>query len=69
MMNSTATNVGGWKDSEMRNTHLPSVLLLMPPEVQAGIRNVNKLTSAGNKSSEIVTTSDGLFLLSEEEAW
>ena len=32
-----------------------------------GIREVNKLTSAGNKSSTINTTADKLFLLSEVE--
>ena len=39
----------------------------LPVEVQAGIRPVNKLTSAGNQSSSIVTTNDDLFLLSEIE--
>ena len=66
-MNSTSTNVGGWKECAMRNTHLPAILALMPTEVQNGIREVNKLTSAGNKSSTINTTADKLFLLSEVE--
>ena len=51
----------------MRNTHLPAILVLMPTEVQNGIREVNKLTSAGNQSSTINTTADKLFLLSEIE--
>lgn len=66
-MNGSSTNVGGWADSEMRNTHLPAILALMPSEVQAAIREVNKLTSAGNKSTTINTTADKLFLLSEIE--
>ena len=66
-MNSTSTNGGGWKECAMRKTHLPTVLALMPAEVQSGIREVNKLTSAGNKSSTINTTADKLFLLSEIE--
>ena len=66
-INSSNTNVGGWTDCAMRNTHLPAILALMPSEVQAGIREVNKLTSAGNKSSTINTTADKLFLLSEIE--
>lgn len=66
-MNSSRTNVGGWKNSEMRNTHLPAILALMPSEVQASIREVNKKTSKGNTSSGIVTTADKLFLLSEIE--
>ena len=39
----------------------------MPTEVQNGIREVNKLTSAGNQSATINTTADKLFLLSEIE--
>ena len=66
-MNSTNTNRGGWKESAMRQTHLPAILALMPTEVQNGIREVNKLTSAGNKSNTINTTADKLFLLSEVE--
>lgn len=66
-MNSSNTNVGGWTSCAMRQTHLPTILALMPSEVQNGIREVNKLTSAGNKSATINTTVDKLFLLSEVE--
>lgn len=66
-MNDTDTNVGGWRDCQMRTQTMPALKALMPAEVQAGIRAVNKLTSAGNKSSSIVTTNDDLFLLSEIE--
>lgn len=66
-MNSSNTNSGGWTSCAMRSTHLPAILALMPTEVQNGIREVNKLTSAGNKSSTINTTVDKLFLLSEVE--
>ena len=51
----------------MRSTHLPAILALMPTEVQSGIREVNKPTSGGSKSSTINTTADKLFLLSEVE--
>ena len=67
VMNSSNTNSGGWTSCAMRSTHLPVILSLMPTEVQNGIREVNKLTSAGNKSSTINTTADKLFLLSEVE--
>ena len=53
----------------MRKTHLPSILVLMPSEVQNGIKEVNKLTSAGSGSSTINTTADKLFLLSEVEVF
>ena len=66
-MNSSNTNVGGWADSVMRNTHLPAILAQMPSEVQSAIREVNKLTSAGKRSTTINTTADKLFLLSEIE--
>lgn len=66
-MNSSNTNVGGWTNCAMRQTHLPAILTLMPTEVQNGIREVNKLTSAGNQSATINTTADKLFLLSEIE--
>lgn len=59
-MNNSDTNSGGWKNSVMRQTHLPAILALMPSDVQNGIRAVNKVT-------ESATTSDKLFLLSEYE--
>ena len=66
-MNSSDTNGGGWTYCAMRSTHLPAILTLMPMEVQNGIREVNKLTSAGSQSATINTTADKLFLLSEVE--
>ena len=68
-MNSTDTNEGGWTSCAMRLTHLPAILALMPSEVQNGIREVNKLTSAGSQSTTIHTTADKLFLLSEIEVF
>ena len=66
-MNSSNTNNGGWTSCAMRSTHLPAILALMPTEVQNGIREVNKMTSAGSQSATINTTADKLFLLSEIE--
>ena len=66
-MNTNNTNSGGWTSSVMRTTTLPALLSLMPTEVQQGVKEVNKLTSAGSKSSTINTTADKLFLLSEIE--
>lgn len=66
-MNSSSTNSGGWTSCAMRSTHLPAILALMPTEVQNGIREVNKMTSAGSQSATINTTADKLFLLSEIE--
>ena len=66
-MNSSNTNSGGWTSCAMRSTHLPAILAKMPTEVQNGIREVNKLTSAGSQGMSINTTTDKLFLLSEIE--
>ena len=66
-MNSSNTNRDGWQNSAMRTTHLPAILNLMPAEVKAAIRDVQKKSSAGNQSSSIQTTNDKLFLLSEIE--
>lgn len=66
-MNLSGTNRGGWTSCVMRRTYLPAILSQMPAEVQSGIREVNKLTSAGNQSATINTTADKLFLLSEVE--
>lgn len=68
-MNSSNTNSGGWQNSAMRTTHLPAILNMMPAEVKAAIRDVQKKSSAGNQSSSIHTTNDKLFLLSEIEVF
>lgn len=66
-MNNSETNAGGWASCAMRTTHLPVILASMPSEVQNGIREVNKLSSAGDFSTYINTTANKLFLLSERE--
>ena len=66
-MNSSNTNVGGWTSSVMRQTTLKTILSQLPSALQSVLKAVNKLTSAGNQSTTINTTSDKLFLLSEIE--
>lgn len=66
-MNSSPENTGGWENCAMRKTHLHDILRYMPTEVQNGIREVNKLTTAGGGSPTINTTADKLFLPSEIE--
>lgn len=63
-MNSSNTNVGGWTSCAMRTANLPEILAAMPGEVQSGIKEVNKATSAGDRSSTINIMADKLFLLS-----
>lgn len=68
-MELTATNVNGWSGCHMRQTVLPYYWELLPSEMKNIIKSVNKLTSAGNRSSTIVTTSDKLFLMSMTELY
>ena len=68
-MNESDTNDVGWIGCDMRNTYLPAILALMPAEAQSGIRKVKKNTAGGNQSTNIYTTADKLFLLSEIEVF
>ena len=66
-MNSSNTNSGGWTSCAMRTSVLNSIFSSLPADLQKAIKAVNKLTSAGEQSATINTTSDKLFLLSEVE--
>lgn len=66
-MNSSDTNVGGWKSCLMRTSTMASLYNQLSADLKAVIKPVNKLTSKGNKSTTIETTSDKLFLLSQVE--
>lgn len=66
-MNSTATNVGSFVGSEMFSYLRDTVLPSLPQNLQNVIKKVNKLTSAGNKSTSIQTDSMKLWLFSEIE--
>lgn len=66
-MNTTGGTTGGWRDSRMRTSTMPLMKSYMPAEWQSAIVPVNKITSKGMGSSDLVTTSDDCFLLSERE--
>ena len=68
-MHSTGSNTMGWGKCSMRVEHLPTILKQMPADVQSGIREVNKISKNGGKSTLLVTTKDSLFLLSEVEVF
>jgi len=68
-MHSTAANTMGWTKCSMRIEHLPIILKQMPADVQSGIREVNKISASGGRSTSLVTTKDSLFLLSEGEVF
>lgn len=64
-MNAANTNVGGWKDSEMRTTHIREAFYdMLPEDLKAVIKQVDKKTSAGNKSTTVETTADDVWLFS-----
>ena len=65
-MNSSTTNVGGWKSSAMRS-RMSEFFGQLDEDLQSVIKPVNKLVSIGNNASSIETVSDKLFLLSEVE--
>lgn len=68
-MNTSDTNSGGWNDSRMRTSTLPALLAQFPAALQdsAGIKTVNKIASAGSRSSNLITSPDRLWLFSAVE--
>lgn len=55
------TNAVSWQNSSMR-TYMNTLIAQLPSDLQSLIKTVNKKTSAGNMSSNIITTQDKLFL-------
>lgn len=71
IMNPTNSNSGGWSKSYMRNTVCSAFLSIMPTEWQNIITNCTKYTDnsggGSNVSSNVTTTSDKIWILSERE--
>ena len=68
-MNATMTNSTGWNNCARRAWCNNGFYNALPEYIQDLIKNVNKLTSAGNLSSTINTASDKIFFLSEVEVF
>lgn len=66
-MNATATNEGGWGESEMRTSTMATLLSQLPSDLQGVIKQVNKKATAGGASTSITTSADKLWLLAEVE--
>lgn len=67
-MNSTNTNSGGWKSSDMRTSTMATMKGYLPTEWQTVIKPVNKTSGTGGGStSGTETVSDSCFLLAEIE--
>lgn len=66
-INSSSTNSGGWEDCERRTWCNNAYKKCLPTYIQNMMKQVKKLTSAGNRSSTIKISNDYAFLLSEIE--
>ena len=67
VMNNSNTNVGGWTNSNLRTSTLPSILSNFPDEWQNIMTTAQKKTAQGNNSATIVTSDDKAWLLSPIE--
>ena len=66
-MNSTNTNVGGWKSCARRTWCNNVYFNAFPSTWQSMVKTVNKKVSVGNNSSTIETVQDKIFLAAEIE--
>lgn len=62
VMNSTATNVGGWNDCEMRTYLNETVYPTLPTSLKNIVVDKTHMHTAGNKSHDLVSASDKLWL-------
>ena len=67
--NSTNTNVGGWKDSEMRTYVNGTIYNALPNDLQNKIVSTKVISGHGSKDSTNFETQDKLYLLSSEEIY
>lgn len=69
-MHSTRSNTMGWRLCDARAGDVwEDVCSMFPQDLVSEIKRVDKVTSVGNKSSELETTGDDIFLLSEIEVF
>ena len=80
-MNSSNTNSGGWKSSQMRtnicgtslSSYSGTIIAVIPAELRAALKSVTKYTDNTGKgstaASAITATTDYFFLLSEYEVF
>lgn len=66
-MNTPLSNVGGWESCQRRKWCNNGFYDALPTYIKNLIKTVNKLASAGNSSSTILTSQDKVFLYSEVE--
>ena len=66
-MNNSNTNLGGWKGCPRRTWCNNGYYNALPSYLKTLVKQVNKLSSEGNKSTNIITTQDKCWLASEIE--
>ena len=68
--NSTTTNVGGWKDSEIRTYINSTIYNALPSDLQNVIVSTKVISGHGSTSGETnFETQDKLYLLNAQEVW
>ncbi len=65
----TGGTIEGWQGCELRTITLPNLFSQLPTDLTNVIKAVNKKTSAGNNSTDIVITSDKLWMFSLVEIY
>lgn len=69
IMNSSATNNGGWGNSTMRNSTMQALLLQLPIDLQSVIKYVTKNYSQGQGTGVLSQSTDKLWLLAISEIY
>ena len=68
--NSTATNVGGWRDSELRTYVNDTIYKSLPSDLQNVITTTKVISGHGSTSGENnFESSDKMYLMSTKEIW
>ena len=72
-MNDRPNNSGGWANSRMRTTIIPTFKACLPSDLQAVLKTVTKYSDntgdGSNTASYVTATTDDIFLLSEFEVF
>lgn len=72
-MNNADRNSGGWENSRMRTTIIPTFKACLPSDLQAVLKTVTKYSDntggGSNTASYVTATTDEIFLLAEWEVF
>ena len=68
-MNDSDTTSGGWRDSKMRSTYLPTVEAALPSDLRNLLKTMVKKTHITDSFNNLIETQDRLALLSQTEVF